>query len=148
MPEARSPRQGNRFLEIGEAWRVQRLRPAKAVGAAFGKTVGYILKQFVRGYVAVTVHHQKYITFAIPEADIAASAGEAFRIFKQSYLRMDFTQFKHYFLCPIIRHTVGNDYFKAIFRIVLNEELIKRVPDETGLVADRHDYGDEWQHVL
>jgi hypothetical protein len=111
--------QGHSPLKWFQSGRIHWLWSSETISTAFQETVGHIFQQVIHRDKAVPVNNQKIVTPAVPETDISAGAGEAFRIFKEPYLWIRCADVNYDVLCAVIGHAVNYYDFKAISRVIL-----------------------------
>ncbi len=143
MAEPRRPRRGDGPLDTTRSRHVQRLRPAHAVGTAFGEGIRQFLQIMRVPQLAMSIDQQDDVAARRPHGGVASGAGPATRTVEQSQVGEARLHRRHDGARVVGRTAVGDDHLEAIRLVVLAEQLLQRVGDERRLVAHRHDDRDE-----
>ncbi|OPZ68100.1 MAG: hypothetical protein BWY83_02412 [bacterium ADurb.Bin478] len=93
------------------------------------------------------VDAQNDLAPAVRQSQVQSVWNDAMRIVQQACMRQTAHFFRNDFPRPIVRHTVHDQHFIALGRIILFADGIQRLADIGLFVTNRHDDRDKRVHT-
>jgi hypothetical protein len=91
-------------------------------------------------YLAVTIDSNNDLSFGLPESGIQPRGHNLSRVVYHLYIRVPSLKRTDDLSRCVVRHTISDQYFQAVTRIVLRSNRTDTSFNEVSLIANRHDH--------